>query len=132
MGFAEHGCAFQTPGPNVQVGLFFDDADGTATGVTVRNITQHSGCQTGSGIRANGRAGIARTVTLTGVTVTGFKKNGVTGSGQMTLNVSGSTIGPPDAAPGVNTTNGVQYGVGGAGGTFTGNTVIGFGSDTTA
>ena len=52
-------------------------------------------------------------------------KNGVTGSGQMTLNVSGSTIGPPDAVPGLNTTNGVQYGDGGAGGTFTGNTVIG-------
>ena len=31
VGFAEHGCAFQTPGPDVQVGLFFDDADGTAT-----------------------------------------------------------------------------------------------------
>ena len=53
-------------------------------------------------------------------------KNGVTGSGQMTLNVGGnSTIGPPDALPGLNATNGVQYGDGGAGGTFTGNTVIG-------
>ena len=130
VGFAVHGCAFQTPGPNVQVGLFFDDADGTATNVTVRDITQHSGCQTGNGIRANARAGTARTVTLTGVTVTGFMKNGVTGSGQMTLNVSGSTIGPPDAVPGLNTTNGVQYGDGGAGGTFTGNTVIGAGAGT--
>ena len=131
VGFAEHGCAFQTPGPNVQVGLFFDDADGTATDVTVRNITQHSGCQTGNGIRANARAGTARTVTLTGVTVTGYMKNGVTGSGQMTLNVGGnSTIGPPDAVPGLNTTNGVQYGDGGAGGTFTGNTVIGAGAGT--
>ena len=37
----------------------------------------------------------------------------------MTLNVSGSTIGPPDALPGVNSTNGVQYGDGGAGDTFT-------------
>ena len=131
VGFAFHGCAFQTPGPNVQVGLFFDDADGTATDVTVRNITQHSGCQTGNGIRANARAGIARTVTLTHVTVTGYMKNGITGSGQMTLNVGGnSTIGPPDALPGLNTTNGVQYGDGGAGGTFTGNTVIGAGAGT--
>ena len=56
----------------VQVGLFFDDADGTATDVTVRDITQHSGCQTGNGIRANANAGIARTVTLTHVTVTGY------------------------------------------------------------
>ena len=131
VGFAFHGCAFQTPGPNVQVGLFFDDADGTATDVTVRNITQHSGCQTGNGIRANARAGTARTVTLTHVTVTGYMKNGITGSGQMTLNVGGnSTIGPPDALPGLNTTNGVQYGDGGAGGTFTGNTVIGAGAGT--
>ena len=131
VGFAEHGCAFPPGGPGVQVGLFFDDADGTATDVIVRNITQHSGCQTGNGIRANARAGIARTVTLTHVTVTGFQKNGVTGSGQMTLNVGGnSTIGPPDALPGLNTTNGVQYGDGGAGGTFTGNTVIGAGAGT--
>ena len=58
-------------------------------------------------------------------------KNGVTGSGQMTLNVGGnSTIGPPDALPGLNSTNGVQYGDGGAGGTFTGNTVIGAGAGT--
>ena len=113
----------------VQVGLFFDDAGGTATDVTVRDITQHSGCQTGNGIRANARAGTARTVTLTHVTVTGFQKNGVTGSGQMTLNVGGnSTIGPPDQhLPGGIATNSVQYGVGGAGGTFTGNTVIGSG-----
>ena len=58
-------------------------------------------------------------------------KNGVTGSGQMTLDVGGnSTIGPPDALPGLNSTNGVQYGDGGAGGTFTGNTVIGAGAGT--
>ena len=91
VGFAVHGCAFPPGGPGVQVGLFFDDADGTATNVTVLDITQHSGCQTGNGIRANARAGIARTVTLNGVTVTGFMKNGVTGSGQMTLNVCGNS-----------------------------------------
>ena len=113
----------------VQVGLLFEDAGGTATDVIVRDITQHSGCQTGNGIRANARCGTARTVTLTHVTVTGFQKNGVTGSGQMTLNVGGaSTIGPPDQhPPGGIATNSVQYGTGGAGGTFTGNTVIGSG-----
>ena len=103
VGFAFHGLRpSQAPGAQlVQVGLFFDDADGTATDVTVRDITQHSGCQTGNGIRANARRGTARTVTLTHVTVTGFQKNGVTGSGQMTLNVGGnSTIGPPDAPAG--------------------------------
>ncbi len=90
VGFAFHDCAFSTPGVQlVQVGLFFNDADGTATNVTVRDITQHSGCQTGNGIRANATTGTARTVTLTHVTVTGFQKSGVTGSGQMTLNVGG-------------------------------------------
>ena len=74
---------------------------GTATDVIVQDITQHSGCQTGNGIRANARTGTARTVTLTHVTVTGFQKNGVTGSGQVTLNVGGaSTIGPPDTLAG--------------------------------
>ena len=54
VGFAFHGCAFSSRRPQlVQVGLLFDDADGTATDVTVRDITQHSGCQTGNGIRAN-------------------------------------------------------------------------------
>ncbi len=38
-------------------------------------------------------------------------------------------IGPPDEhSPGGNATNSVQYGTGGAGGTFVGNTVIGAGS----
>ena len=128
VGFAFHDCDSAPGAQLVQVGLFFNDADGTATDVTVRDITQHSGCQTGNGIRANANAGTARTVTLTHVTVTGFQKNGVTGSGQMTLNVGGnSTIGPPEHLPGMTATNSVQYGGGGAGGTFTGNTVIGSG-----
>lgn len=129
------GTGFVTNCQVTLLGLLFNDASGTATNVTVENITQHSGCQTGNGIRANALAGTARTVTLTGVTVTGFQKNGVTGSGQVTLNVSGSTIGPPDQhQPGSIATNSVQYGVGGAGGTFTGNNVIGsaFGSGTSA
>ena len=132
VGFVFHGAQNCESAPGVQlvqVGLLFEDAGGTATDVTVRDITQHSGCQTGNGIRANARSGTARTVTLTHVTVTGFQKNGVTGSGQVTLNVGGaSTIGPPDQhAPGGIGTNSVQYGTGNAGGTFAGNTVIGSG-----
>ena len=58
-GFAFHDCAFPPgPGPQlVQVGLLFEDAGGTATDVIVRDITQHSGCQTGNGIRANAGPG---------------------------------------------------------------------------
>ena len=84
VGFTFHGAQNCESSPGVQlvqIGLFFNDANGTATDVIVRDITQHSGCQTGNGIRANANAGTARTVTLTHVTVTGFMKNGVTGSG---------------------------------------------------
>jgi hypothetical protein len=109
-------------------GILFNDASGSISGVTVTGITQHSGCPLGIAIRANANAGTARTVTVNAVSVSGFQKAGIIGSGQMTLDVSGSTIGPPDPHPaGLIATNSVQYGTGGAGGTFTNNTVIGSG-----
>jgi hypothetical protein len=109
-------------------GILFNDASGVIDNVTVTDITQHSGCPLGGGIRANALAGTPRTVSVTGAHVSGFQKSGIIGSGLMTLNVSGSIIGPPDAhGPGGIATNTVQYGVGGAGGMFTNNTVIGSG-----
>jgi uncharacterized repeat protein (TIGR01451 family) len=89
-------------------GIFFNDASGSANNVVVKEITQHSGCQLGLGIRANGVTG-ARTVTITNPTVTGFQKGGLVASGSMTMNVSGGTVGPPDNAPGRPAQNGVQY-----------------------
>ena len=118
------------------MGILFTDADGSISNVSVIDITQHDGCQEGIGIRVNALAGTPRTVTITGVTVTGFQKEGSSHRGRATVNVSGSTFGPADSTmpPGLIAQNAVQYGVGGAGGTFTGNTVVGrgFGGDTSA
>jgi hypothetical protein len=108
-------------------GIFFDDAGGAVNDVRVLNITQHSGCPLGLGIRANALAGTARSVTIARTTVTGYQKGGLVASGSMTMNVSDSTIGPSDPLPGLPQQNAVQYGVGGAGGTVTGSTIFGSG-----
>ena len=72
--------------------------------------------------------GTPRTVTITDTTLAGFQRSGLFANGPSTVHVSGSTIGPADdLAPGVNAQNAVQIGSGNAGGTFTGNTVIGRG-----
>ncbi len=123
-------------------GIFFNDASGSVNNVTVKDITQHSACQLGLGIRANGISG-ARTVTLTNVTVTGFQKGGLVASGSVTMNVTNSTIGPPDNAPGRPAQNSVQYSNtapgsnAGAGGSVTNTNIIGTyyppgGTDSTA
>ena len=70
---------------------------------------------------------VAQTVTITETTVSGYQKGGLVASGSMTMNVSASTIGPPDELTGVIAQNGVQYGVGGAGGSVTGSTIHGSG-----
>jgi uncharacterized repeat protein (TIGR01451 family) len=126
-GFAG-GCV--QPPPNGLTGIFFNDAGGSVSNVTVTGMTQHLGCQVGIGLRANGITA-ARTVTLTNVDVSGFQKAGLVASGSMTMDVSGSTVGPPDDAAGRPAQNSMQYsntaqGVSaGAGGTLTGNTIIG-------
>jgi hypothetical protein len=138
-GFAG-GCA--QPPPNGLTGIFFNDASGSASNVTVTGMTQHLGCQVGIGLRANGISA-ARTVTLTNVKVSGFQKAGLVASGSMTMNVSGSTVGPPDGAASRPAQNSVQYSntaagsSAGAGGTLTNNTIIGTfyppgGTDSTA
>ena len=72
--------------------------------------------------------GTPRTVTITNTTLTGFQRSGLFANGPSTVHVSGSTIGPADALPaGLNAQNAVQIGSGNAGGTFTGNTVVGRG-----
>jgi hypothetical protein len=112
-------------------GIHFNDASGTVSNVTVAGISEHSGCNstTGIGIRADGVTA-AQTVTITGTTVTGYQRNGVDARGSMTMNVSGSTIGPPEMLNGVIAQNGVVYvgnGNGQPGGTVSGNTIFGSG-----
>jgi hypothetical protein len=109
------------------IGVYFNDASGSMTDVTVRDITQNSGCILGRGIRVRAEAGTARTVTMTRVVSTGYQRNGLIATGQATVNVTGSTFGPgdDDVPPGLVAQNSVQYGAGGTGGTFTGNTVVG-------
>ena len=122
------GTGFATVCGGTLIGVLFNDAGGAMTNVTVRDITQHSGCILGINIRVNALAGTARTVTMSNVTSTGFQRSGLVASGQATVNVTGSTFGPADAVPaGLVAQNAVQYGVGGAGGNFSGNTVVGRG-----
>ena len=77
-------------------GIFFNNASGSVSGVTVQDITQHSGCPLGWSLRANATMGTARTVTITNMTTSGYQKSALVASGMMTMNVSGSTLGPPD------------------------------------
>jgi hypothetical protein len=118
--------------PPLQAGIFFNDASGSVTGVTVNGITQHSACQVGYGVLSIAEAGVARTITVTNSVVTGYNKNGLVARGMTTMNVSASTIGPPDIlAPSFIAQNGVVYGgVGGdagAGGSLINGTVVGDG-----
>ena len=116
-------------------GIFFVEAGGTVDNVIVEGITRHIGAFNGLGIRANATVA-ARTVTITDTTVSGYQRGGLVASGAlMTMNVTGSTIGPPDPLPPVtNGQNGVQFGgaLGGAGGSVTDSTIHGsnFGSAT--
>ncbi len=45
-------------------GIYFNNADGTVTNVTVLDITQNSGCTVGDGIRVQA-TGTERTVNIT-------------------------------------------------------------------
>ena len=117
-GFA--GCS------GILTGIFFVNASGSVSDVVVDGITANNGCQRGRGIVANALAGPAQTVTITGTTVSGYQKSGLFASGNMTMNVSESTIGPPDELTDVIAQNGVTY-VGVAGGSLTDSTIHGSG-----
>ena len=105
-------------------GIFFNGAGGSVTNVTVTGITENSNCQVGRAIVATGTAG--QTLTITGTTVSDYNKNGIQASG-MTMNVSGSTIGPPASlAPRTTGQNGLVY-LDGATGTTSGSAIYGNG-----
>ena len=119
-------------------GIYFNDASGSVTNVEVRNIFQTNtapgspACGMGHGIRADGVTA-DRTVTITNTKVSNFQKSGMFASGRVTMNVTGSTIGPPSSVPFSIAQNSVTYTntstnsnpAVGAGGTMTGNTIIG-------
>ncbi len=119
-------------------GIYFNDASGSVNNVEVRNMFQTNtapgspACGVGHGIRADGVTA-DRTVTITDTEVSDFQKAGLFASGRMTMNVSGSTIGPPSSVPfsiaqnsvtWTNTSTNSNPPVG-AGGTMTDSTIIG-------
>ncbi len=70
-------------------------------------------------------AQLGYTVTITNSTISGYQRGGLVATGNMTMNVSGSTIGPPDNLGHIVGQNGIQFGTFGAGGSITNSTIIG-------
>jgi uncharacterized repeat protein (TIGR01451 family) len=117
---------------NVLFGIRFNDASGSVNNVTVEHIWQQpnlSGapsCNAGTAIRVDNPSA-ARAVTITNTTVLDYQKNGIDGRGVgMTMDVSGSSIGPPNNQEGLIAANGLVY-VGGATGTAMNSTIRGSG-----
>jgi hypothetical protein len=109
-----------TQATNVLYGILFLDASGTVNNVTVDHIYQQQNplspsCQTGRAIRAESTTAMAQTVTLTNTKVMDYQKTGFEARGSaMTMDISGSTAGPPHPLVGLIAQNGVTY-VGAAG-----------------
>jgi hypothetical protein len=118
---------------NVLYGIYFNDATGSVgNNVTVEHIWQQPNlslapsCNAGTAIRVQNLAA-AGTVTITNTTVVDYQKNGIDGRGSTTtMDVSGSTIGPPNNQEGLIAANGLVY-VSGATGTAMNNTIFGSG-----
>ena len=97
---------------NVLYGIFFNDAGGSVSNVTVDHIFQFQNgafgsCQTGRAIRADGLTD-DHTVTITDTVVMDYQKSGFEARGTMTMNLSGSTAGPPHPLEGLISQNGVS------------------------
>jgi uncharacterized repeat protein (TIGR01451 family) len=99
----------------VVYGIYFNDASGSVNHVTVEHIWQQPNASnapsnnTGTGIRAENPS-VARTVTITNTSVLDYQKNGIDGrGGKMTMDVSDSTIGPPNNQEGLIAANGIVY-----------------------
>jgi hypothetical protein len=110
---------FQGQCGTVMYGIYFLDASGTVDNVTVDHIFQKQlpnspSCPTGRAIRAES-TGSTQTVTITNTTVMDYQKTGFEARGSaMTMNVSGSTAGPPHPLVGFIAQDGITY-VGAAG-----------------
>jgi hypothetical protein len=116
----------------VLYGIWFNDASGSVNNATVDHIFQFQNgafgsCQTGRAIRADG-GGTARTVTITNTIVRDYQKSGFEARSSMTMNLSGSTAGPPHPLAGLIAQNAVS--IVGAAATIANNTIIGSGDQT--
>jgi hypothetical protein len=95
-------------------GIFFNDASGSVNNVRVFNMFQTNtapgspACQVGHGIRIDGPT-TARTVNITNTEIREYQKGGIFASGNVTMNVSSSTIGPASTVPFSIATNAVQW-----------------------
>jgi parallel beta-helix repeat protein len=115
-----NGFPFPLPQPSCNspfpglFGIFFNDTSGSVSNVTVLNMFQtftgpgSPACQVGHAIRADGVAA-PRVVDITNTTVSGYQKAGMFASGNVTMNVSSSKIGPPSFLPFSISQNGVQW-----------------------
>jgi hypothetical protein len=117
------------------VGIYYRNASGTISGGSVVDIRYNplNGVQSGLGILAQANSPNAINVTVTGVTVTGYQKNGITFNGcdcvetpdgMVTGIISGNTITGAGATPLI-AQNGVQIGFGAGPVNVTGNTISG-------
>jgi uncharacterized repeat protein (TIGR01451 family) len=126
------GFSISTNSNNVVYGIWFMGASGSVSGVTVEHIWVQPNPlapspQRGTAIRADGPGA----VTITDTMVSDYSKNGIDGrNAGMTMDVSGSTIGPPHNLQGFIAPNGLLY-VSGASGTATNNTIFGAGDQLT-
>jgi hypothetical protein len=109
-----HNCPLPS-GDFVLYGIYFNDAGGSVNNVTVEHIWQQPNasnapsCNTGTAIRAQNPSA-PRTVTITNTAVRDYQKNGIDGrGGMMTMDVSDSTIGPPNNQEGLIAANGLVY-----------------------
>jgi parallel beta-helix repeat protein len=95
-------------------GIFFNDASGAVSNVKVFNMFQTNtapgspACQVGHGIRVDAPTA-ARTVNITNTEISAYQKGGIFASGNVTMNVSSSTIGPASTVPFSIATNAVQW-----------------------
>ncbi len=129
----EAGFVISTISTNVLYGIWFNDAGGSVSNVIVDHIWQQPNPQspsnqTGRAIRADA-VSAERTVTISdGTEVRDYQKSGFEArslGALMTMDLSGSTAGPPHALPGFIAQNAVSYV--GAAGTIAGNEIIGSG-----
>lgn len=104
-------------GPNM-VGIFFRNASGTVSNSTVRNMRLVSGlegCQFGLGIFAQSGGGGTSTVTIDGVNVHSYQKNGIVANEVgTTIDVTNSLV-TGEPAANVSVQNGIQVGFGATG-----------------